>query len=184
MPAGRKRLKTALLSALILLAWASPAAAQTRAGASSRTKFADAGFSALFPSEPQAFTYSDPQKTQPDSYLARSGGGFYFVAALPHRGAERVSQPSLRERFFDAMQTDVLDHWKKGIKANFIYKRDITLGAHRGREFAVESPRYAGVLRMYLTGERFYAVAFFRYNDAPLSREGERFLDSFEIVEP
>ena len=184
MSAGRRRLKSALLSTLILLASASPAASQTGAGESSWTKFAGAGFSALFPSEPQAFTYSDPQKTRPDSYLARAGGGFYFVAAIAHRGAERASQPSLRERFFDAMQRDMLEHWKKGIKANFIYKRDITLGAHRGREFGVESPRYAGVLRMYLTEKRFYAVAFFRYNDAPLSSEGERFLDSFEIDEP
>ena len=184
MPAGRRGLKSALLSALILLASAPPAASQTGAGKSSWTKFTDAGFSALFPSEPQAFTYSHPQKTRPDSYLARSGGGFYFVAALAHRGAERASQPSLRELFFDAMQRDTLEHWKKGIKANFIYQKDITLGAHRGREFAVESPRYAGVLRTYLTERRFYAVAFFHYNDAPPSREGGRFLDSFEIKEP
>jgi len=184
VPAGRRRLKSALLSALLLLASAPPAAAQTGAGESPWTKFADAGFSALFPSDPQAFTYSDPQKTRPDSYLARAGRGFYFVAALAHPGAERAAQPSLRERFFDQMQRDTLDLWKKGLKANIIYQREITLGAHRGREFAVESPRYAGVLRMYLTERRFYAVAFFRFRDAPLSREGEQFLDSFEIDEP
>lgn len=63
-------------------------------------------------------------------------------------------------------------------------QREISLGAHRGREFAVESPRNTGVLRMYLTEKRFYTVAFFRYNDASPSREGERFLDSFEIREP
>ncbi|HEX7177339.1 MAG TPA: hypothetical protein VF240_18925 [Pyrinomonadaceae bacterium] len=53
------RLRTALLSALILLAAASPAASQTGAGESSWTKFADAGFSALFPSEPPPFTYRE-----------------------------------------------------------------------------------------------------------------------------
>jgi hypothetical protein len=169
---------------LILLASAPPAASRTGAGDAARAKFADLGFSALFPSEPQAFTHSDPQKTRPDSYLLMAGRGVYFVAALAHPAAERASQPSLRERFFDGVQRGTLDLWKKGLKADFIYQREISLGAHRGREFAVESPRYAGVLRMYLTGRRFYAVAFFHYNDAPLSREGERFLDSFEIDEP
>ena len=184
MPAGRRRLKTALLSALILLASAPPATAQTGAGKPSRPKFADAGFSALVPSDPQPLTYSDPQKTRPDSYLLLAGRGVYFVAALAHPGAERATHPPLRERFFDGVQSGTLDLWKKRLKADFIYQREIALGAHRGREFAIESPRYAGVLRMYLTGRRFYAVAFFRFKDAPLSSEGERFLDSFEIDEP
>lgn len=182
MPAVRRRLKSALLASLILLSSAPPAASQ--AGAASSQKFADIGFTAHFPTEPEAFSYSDPQKTRPDSYLARAGRGFYFVAAIAHPGGERASQPAIRRRFFDGMQRDTLDLWKKGLKANFIYQRDIILGAHRGREFAVESPRYAGVLRIYLTERRFYAVACFRFKDAPLASEGERFLDSFEISEP
>ena len=161
-------------------------AVQTRDGArkSSWQRFERQGeYSVLMPVEPQPLTSKNRPGTEPDTFLARTDGAYYAVALIPHAGARQAVEPATRERVFDSMQGIALDLWKKSLKANFIYQRDLLLGGHRGREFNVDSPRYTGSVRMYLTAKRLYIVAFFREQQTRAAGEMEKFFDSFEIDE-
>jgi hypothetical protein len=171
---------------IMLLAAFAPVAstAQDGVGKSAWKRFARQGeYSVLMPAEPRPQTYKGGPGSEPDSFLARSSGAYYYVATIPHAGAKQAVEPATRERVFDGLQGIALDLWKKSLKASFIPQRDILLGGHRGREFNVDSPRYAGSVRMYLTAKRLYIVAFFREHDARVDGEMEKFIDSFEIDE-
>lgn len=182
----RARLKlTAVLLAAFSFSLPTPASAAAGAGESRWERFARPGeYSVLMPAEPQPISYKNGPGSEPDSFLARADGFYYYVATIPHPGGRRAVVPETRERVFDGMQNLALDLWKKSLKANFLYERDVLLGGHRGREFSVDSPRYAGSVRMYLTSRRLYIVAFFREQKARADGGMERFLDSFEIDEP
>lgn len=183
---ARLRLAAVLLSALALSAPAHVStAAQAGAGKTAWKRFERAGeYTVLMPADPQPLTFRDGPGSEPDSFLARAAGAYYHVATIPHAAGARAASAAARERVFDRMQGIALDLWKKSLKANFIYQRDVLLSSHRGREFVVDSPRYAGTVRMYLTAQRLYVVAFFREQGTRDEGESEKFLDSFEIDEP
>lgn len=182
---ARLKLAAVLLAAVVLSAPApAEASAQGGAGESPWKRFARRGeYSVLMPADPRPLTYVDGPGSEPDSHLARASGSYYYVAVLPHDRGRRAEVPAARERVFDAMQGLALDGWKKALNANFLYQRSVLLGPHRGREFKVDSPRYAGTVRMYLTAQRLYVVAFFREQAAGAGGGMEKFLDSFEIDE-
>ncbi len=84
---------------------------------------------------------------------------------------------------------DVLDSSRDGavgnLKGELDSEKDIKLGDYPGREvrIAVDEGKKLFRARVYLVDQRLYQVVVFGTKDAATSKEADKFLDSFQLIE-
>lgn len=87
------------------------------------------------------------------------------------------------QRDADTLLDGARDGAVKNVKGEVLSEHPMSLGKYVGREITGKSPEnnFAFTSRLYLANPRMYMLIYLRKGDQPISDDGKKFLDSFEI---
>jgi hypothetical protein len=164
-----KRIKSATIFILI---WALAASA-FQTGEWIKVSPAGAGFSVLMPAKPEEEIKSSDDFTShlfsitTDKVIYLAGYGEYAPSIKLSADAELTLN---RDRFL------------RGLNANLLASRQITLDGHPGLEFTGESEQASFKSRVYLSGNRVYQVAVAVLSGKTDHENVDRFFASFAFA--
>lgn len=84
----------------------------------------------------------------------------------------------------DALLNGARDGAVNNVKGEVLSERPMSLGSYVGREITGKSAEqgFSFTTRLYLANPRMYMLIYLRKGDQPISDDGKKFLDSFEIT--
>jgi hypothetical protein len=135
------------------------------------------GFSASFPSAPEAQKRDDPTDAgsfELRSYLVQIEPVAMFVGVCDYGAAAEGRDP-------DTMLEGARDGALKNSSSHLVSERKITLGIYKGLAFESESDTAHFSARIYVVGTTLYQTLVVAPKESPYP-ETTRFLDSFQLI--
>jgi hypothetical protein len=131
------------------------------------------GFTAEFPTEPQAKANESKTGTRYFSQLENGNLAYFVESALLPANLNKTSQ-----QIFD----DYVKGAANGVKGQVRGSSDVSLGGNPGREFTIENDTMVLRVRLYLVQRRLYQILVVGTKALINSAETERFQSSFELL--
>lgn len=133
----------------------------------------DRSFSVSFPASPQSQT--NTQGARPIHLVTSKAGNENFAVLYMELSAEPATVVQAREVIDAGSQA-----YMNGGQGKLLKKRDLTLGAHPGRELEVQDADKITLIRFYAVGKRVYQLSAVRPFGAAAGN-AQRFMDSFKL---
>jgi len=152
-------------------------------------KFAPAGegFSAAFPARPERVVREVPHGGSVITmcnYVLNRDGVDYVVSWMGDFQAELINQPETQNFFYARLAQNMVKSAREAVRENLVIaeQSEIESGGFKGRRFKFDSPDYAGEMRSYKVGLRFYTAGVFGRKGQSVEQEAGRFLDSLVLT--
>ena len=158
---------------------AQPTATQTANGQSQNSRnwkhyrYDADGFTAEFPTEPQAKENDSKTGTRYFSQLENGNLAYFVEVALLPANLNKTSQ-----QIFD----DYSQGSAKEVKGQVKAVSDVSLAGNPGREFTIENDTMVLRVRLYVVQRRLYQILVVGTKDLINSAETERFQNSFQLL--
>lgn len=164
------------------------AAAEGEGRASEKFAPAGEGFSAVFPARPEKVVREVPHGgavITMCNYVLNRDGVDYVVSWMGDFQAELINQPETQSFFYARLAQNMMKSAREGVRENLVIAEEsgIESGGFKGRRFKFDSPDYAGEIRSYKVGLRFYTAGVFGRKGESVDREAARFLDSLVLTQ-
>ena len=139
-------------------------------------------FEILMPGEVKQFTVEVENEFGPGVLhmnVATTGEGAMLVANWVDYPPDLAAD--LPEQLLDGSREGALDN----LGGKLISEKEIKLGRHSGREILIEVPKQDRLfrVRVYLVGNRLYQTVVFGPPKFVKSKEAERYLNSFKLLD-
>ncbi|HWG49896.1 MAG TPA: hypothetical protein VN669_09405 [Candidatus Acidoferrales bacterium] len=131
------------------------------------------GFTAEFPTEPQAKENDSKTGTRYFSQLENGNLAYFVEVALLPANLNKTSQ-----QIFD----DYRQGSAKAVKGQVKAVNDVSLAGNPGREFTIENDTMVLRVRLYVVQRRLYQILVVGTKDLINSAETERFQSSFQLL--
>ena len=140
------------------------------------------GFTIYMPGSPSKSDQTEPSLAGPITihlYTAAQGYEAFMVGDTTYPDA--VFSSGNTEQIIDGARDGAVS----SVEGHISNERKITLGSYSGREVTGSSPskNLSFTLRMYVAKPKMFIILYSQYGqDKPLSDDGRKFLDSFQIT--
>lgn len=138
------------------------------------------GFAVNMPGLPQKNDNTVPSAVGPipvHIYALDNGGDAYFVGYSEYPSSAFASRDP--EKLLDGARDGAVNN----IQGEVTEEHPISLSGYTGREVTGKSTsqNISFTYRFYLANPRLYMAFYYKYGDQPLTADGRKFLDSFQI---